>query len=255
MERIENDGLIYYRFEHPALKDVAHGAFTRAGGDSRPPYNGLNMAFFDEEDHDTVRTNIDRAALALGLDRPASVGQVHGIEALVVRADDGYRPGVGAEVRRGFDALITPDPGVALLTKLADCQGVVLYDPSTEVLGLVHSGWRGSVQNILGQTVRRMVDDFGANPASMAAGIGPSLGPCCAEFIHYRSELPESFWPYRYGNHFDFWSISRDQLAAEGLKAPNVEIGGICTKCGAEGFYSHRRKEAGRFGLIAGRKA
>ena len=255
MKRIEKDGLVYYRFESAPLAELAHGAFTRHGGFSRPPFNGLNMSYFDDEDHRDVRKNIEKASSALGLGRVVSTAQVHGKEALVVRAGDGYAPKSPDEIIKGYDAMITPDANVGLLTKLADCQGVILFDPDSKVLGLVHSGWRGSVQNILGHTVRRMVKEFGARPESMAAGIGPSLGPCCAEFVNYKTELPESFWGYRNGNLFDFWSISRDQLADEGVKSGNVEVSGLCTKCGTEGFYSYRgEKKTGRFGMIAARK-
>jgi hypothetical protein len=26
------------------------------------------------------------------------------------------------------------------------------------------------------------------------AGISPSLGPCCSQFIHYEKEIPQEFW-------------------------------------------------------------
>ncbi|MEW6264118.1 MAG: polyphenol oxidase family protein [Thermodesulfobacteriota bacterium] len=255
MIRVNDNGLTYYRFELEPLQRLAHGVFTRRGGVSLPPLDGLNLAFLPGDSEESVRFNLDLAAQALGLQHLAFARQVHGDQALVVRAGDGYRPRRAEEVVPGYDALITPDPGIGLLVKLADCQGVILFDTRNGVVAVVHAGWRGSVKNVLGRTVTRLETEFGCRPADLAAGIGPSLGPCCAEFVNYRRELPPDFWSYRSGDHFDFWSISRDQLVASGLKPENIEIAGLCTKCGADGeFYSYRReKETGRFGLIAGR--
>jgi YfiH family protein len=250
----KKNGLVFYTFElFEPFERLSHGVFTRQGGLSRPPYDALNLAFNNEEPQEVTAANLDRVAEALGFDGLAAAGQVHGDKALVVRAQDDYCPRRADEVVRGYDALITPDAGVALLTKLADCQGVMLFDPKTDTLALVHSGWRGSVGNAIGKTVARLEAEFEVDPGDLLAGIGPSLGPCCAEFVNYRTELPESFLAYRNGNYFDFWAASRDQLTGAGLRAENIETAGICTVCGREGFYSYRReKKTGRFGLAAG---
>ncbi|MBU2551800.1 MAG: polyphenol oxidase family protein [Proteobacteria bacterium] len=255
MRPFQNNGLVYYGFDLFApFEELVHGVFTRHGGVSPPPCEGLNLAFLDADREDNVRTNLDLAAEALDLDGLCFAGQVHGDRVLVVGNGDGCRPRSRAEVRRGYDALITRRPGMGLLVKLADCQGVLLYDPRTRTLGLVHSGWRGSVKNILGLTVSRMVEAFGVRPEDLRAGISPSLGPCCAEFVHYQNELPRDFWDYEVGDRrFDFWAISRDQLRAAGLKTEHIETAGLCTKCNGLTFYSYRRDPVtGRFGLIAG---
>ena len=255
MIRVESEGLVYYRFElFDDIKDLSHGVFTRAGGVGDPPLDALNLAFQADEPEENTSANLNKAAAALGFETLVFAGQVHGDRSLLVRAEDEYRPRRASDVVSGYDALLTPDPGVGLLVKLADCQGVLLYDPDTKNLAVVHSGWRGSVQNILGKTVRRMKEELGARPDGMLAGISPSLGPCCAEFVNYRDELPESFWDYRQGDLFDFWAISRDQLVEAGLRPDNLEFSGMCTKCGSEGFFSYRGEgRTGRFGLAAGR--
>ncbi|MFH1136656.1 MAG: polyphenol oxidase family protein [Pseudomonadota bacterium] len=255
MIRVESEGLVYYRFEiFEGVKELAHGVFTRAGGVGSPPHDGLNLGFQDGFPEEHTAANLGKAARALGFSDLAFAGQVHGDQAMLVRSEDNYRPRRAADVVPGFDALMTPDPGVGLLVKLADCQGVLLYDPVSKNLAVVHSGWRGSVQNILGKTARRMKDELGARPENMLAGISPSLGPCCAEFVNFRDELPREFWDYGRGSLFDFWAISRDQLVDAGLRPENVEYSNMCTKCGSEGFFSYRGEgRTGRFGLAAGR--
>jgi YfiH family protein len=154
------------------------------------------------------------------------------------------------EVPDGYDALAARGTQT-LMVRLADCQGIIIYDPASRTVALVHSGWRGSVQNIAGKTVLALAEKYSLNPGTFVAAVSPSLGPCCAEFIHYRDELPESFWEYKdEKDRFDFPAITKSQLVGAGLKPNNIELSGICTKCGPD-FYSYRRKETGRFAVLA----
>jgi copper oxidase (laccase) domain-containing protein len=131
-----------------------------------------------------------------------------------------------------------------------------MCDPIRQVVANVHSGWRGSIINIIGRTVNAMEKHFGCDPAQIQAGIGPSLGPCCAEFVNYETEIPEKFWHHKdAGHHFDFWSISQDQLMDAGVLKANIENCQICTKCHTDLFFSYRGEgTTGRFASVIGLK-
>jgi hypothetical protein len=118
------------------------------------------------------------------------------------------------------------------------------------VIANVHSGWKGSIKNIIGKCVDTMILEFGSNPANIIAGISPSLGPCCSEFINYKDEIPANMWKYKFKNknYFDFWKISYNQLMVKGIKKENIENMRICTKCNMDKFFSFRgEKITGRF--------
>ena len=139
------------------------------------------------------------------------------------------------------DGFITDQPGVGLMIQQADCQAVLCFDPARKLVGAVHSGWRGSVQNIVAKMINTMKEKFSSNPVDIMAIISPSLGPCCAEFVNYKKELPADFHKFMIGeNHFDFWQISRAQLIAAGLIDANIQSLDICTSCD-ENFFSYRR--------------
>lgn len=154
------------------------------------------------------------------------------------------------------DALVTDIAGLHLVIQVADCQPLLLYDPVQNVIANVHSGWRGSVLNIIGSVVEIMAQRFGCQAQNMIAGVGPSLGPCCAEFVNFRKELPESFWKFQTGhNRFDFWEISKNQLIEAGVFETNISLSRICTPCNTNLFYSYRReKVTGRFAAVIGLK-
>jgi YfiH family protein len=179
------------------------------------------------------------------------VRQVHGDDAHCIREKSEI-----SSIPPAADALISGLAGLGLMIQVADCQAVLLYDPVEKVSANIHSGWRGSIRNIVGKTVRTMAAEFGCRPENVLAGIGPSLGPCCAEFVHYRSEIPETLWHYRVSeHHFDFWSMTRDQLAAERVRVENILCANICTVCHTGDFYSYRaEKITGRFAAVIGKR-
>jgi YfiH family protein len=249
MESVTRTGLKFYRFPRLArFPEVVHGIFTRQGGVSQGPYASLNLSFAVGDRPESVQENCRRVVQALGLDRLVGADQVHGVKESVI---SGSHPSPGAEIPE-VDILISQEPGLGLLIKQADCQAVMLYDPEHRVVANVHCGWRGQVAGVLSKAVRRLRAAFGSLPENLIAGIGPGLGPCCAEFRHFREEFPPAFWAYQVRPaYFDLWRLSRDQLLTVGLRPDNIDIAGICTKCQAAEFYSYRRERiTGRQGTV-----
>ncbi len=222
-------------FSTSPLITTPHAMFSRQGGVSASPFTDLNLSFSVGDDPAAVRDNREKVKRQLNVQYLASAVQVHGDQVTVVKditSDQEYKD---------TDALITGQKGVGLLIQQADCQAVLLYDPQRKVIGAVHSGWKGSVANIIAKTVRAMQEHFGTSPGDLRAVISPSLGPCCAEFVHYEKELPLPFHQWQVtANYFDFWAISRWQLKEAGVRDENIEAMGICTVCN-EDFFSYRR--------------
>jgi hypothetical protein len=158
----------------------------------------------------------------------------------------------GSQVVAEVDALISATPGRPLLITAADCLQVILLDPVTPAIGIVHAGWRSLAAGIIGAAVSAMQASYGGDPQAMLAGIGPGLGPCCAEFTDPCRELPGTFSPFIHGRYVDLWAAARCQLEGAGLDDSRVEVSGICTRCRNDEFFSHRgdRGRTGRFAAI-----
>jgi hypothetical protein len=182
--------------------------------------------------------------------------QIHGCKIAVLKGNIQEQGADTAACATTADALVTDLPGKYLVIQVADCQAVLLYDPVRQVVANVHCGWRGSILNIIGRTIEAMKHHFDCRPDRLRAGIGPSLGPCCAEFVNYKDEIPAVFWDYKdSSDHFDFWAVSRDQLLRAGVPDKNIEVSRICTRCRTDEFYSYRAaKTTGRFAVVIGLK-
>ncbi|NDY43538.1 peptidoglycan editing factor PgeF [Dissulfurirhabdus thermomarina] len=231
----------------PPLEDwEAAGArlrhFTRWGGVSRPPFEGLNLGAGVGDDPAAVAENRRRVAAAVGARRLVSARQVHGVELAVVGDD------TAAEVD-GVDGLLTDAAGVALMIRHADCQALVLFDPVRRAVANVHCGWRGSAAGLPGRAVAAMNAAFGSRPGDLLAAVGPALGPCCAEFRDWERLLPPGLHRFRVGaRHVDFRAATRWQLEAAGVRPERITVCETCTACSRD-FFSYRRE--GRTGRAA----
>lgn len=236
----------------PALSSahLFHGVFNRHGGVSPKPWLSKNISFGVGDTSENVYANRARLKKALNFDRLVSAKQVHSTKVHIVEEC----PAEDLEIE-GCDALITNVQGPGLMIQQADCQAVFLFDPQKKAVAMAHVGWRGSVENILGITVAAMFKAYATEPAALIAAISPSLGPCCAEFMHYYSELPVSLHSYKVRpDYFDFRAISRDQLRSAGLRPENIHITEICTCCNQDYFSYRREGETGRFASVIGLK-
>ena len=251
------NGICFYRFENlSACQGIDHKVFTRNAGFSQHPFASLNVAFGVGDQKENVVQNRHIISRSMAVGDLVYARQIHGntiadlnLERLKLSSDKASEPFTA-------DALMTDRPGKYLVIQVADCQAILMYEAVRRVVANVHCGWRGSIQKILGLTIEKMTRDFDCNPEYIQAGIGPSLGPCCAEFINYKTEIPPELWHYKDANHyFDFWSISRDQLIQAGVPAKNIETSGLCTRCRTDEFFSYRaEKITGRFAAVIGLK-
>jgi hypothetical protein len=249
-KRCQQNGLVWYEWPRLAeFGDLEHRMWTRRGGVSEPPYDGLNLSFSVGDEPARVRQNRALVRQAMGVEELISVGQVHGSNTLILT--DRAKVESAREVK-GIDILMTDIAGVGLLIKQADCQAVGLFDPEKRVIANIHCGWRGNVHNVIGQAVRQLAEVFGSRPEAVRAGISPSLGPCCAQFINYRQEFPEAFWRYQVRpNFFDLWRLSFDQLHQAGLRPEHIQVAGLCSRCREKDFFSFRRDRlTGRNGTV-----
>jgi len=232
----------------------------RRGGVSPRWQCGLNWSFSVGDDPAQVRENRRRSLSLLGLPVEAGVmaGLVHGDR--VVSVD---RSMAGAEGEVGLvpdcDALITDQPGLALIVTAADCVPVYLYDPIRRVVGVAHAGWRGTVAGIAGKTAQAMVQTYGCNPADIHGAIGPSIGPCCYEVDDAVAEPLRRFHgpqadallaPGQATGKYqlDLWEANRRDLLAAGIV--HVTSSQSCTSCQVDRLFSHRAERG-----LAGRGA
>jgi YfiH family protein len=255
MHWVQSDGLTYLQFPAlSALPGFFHGIFLRHALDPQQTLAPFNVGMGQGRSQTQAEQNRRRLVAVFG-GRLTGVyaRQVHGTQVGIWNSDQASQTGLSLN----GDALVSAQPAGALVIQTADCQSVILIDPVRRVVANIHSGWRGSIGNIIGRTIDCMTATFGCRPQDLLCGIGPSLGPCCAQFVNYRQEIPQPFWRYRRSrDRFDFWQISMDQLTDSGVPRENIRPAEICTKCNQHLFFSYRGDhKTGRFASVVGIRA
>jgi YfiH family protein len=252
---------------HPEVTCIAS---TRSGGVSREAFAAFNLGLRCGDDPEHVHENRARLARALGVgpERLTAGRQVHGATIATVTAKVVGSGGMNPDSAiPGTDGLVTNVPDVPLLVLVADCAAIFLYDPVRKAIGIAHGGWRGTAAGVAGAAVARMAEAFGSRPAEMAAAIGPSIGPCCYEvgadvverFHGDQPDVARHVFSDSAGlpaakagkKRLDLWVANRRILMRAGLDPDKIEIGGLCTACHPDRFYSHRASR-GHTGRSAG---
>ncbi len=251
----KHDIKIYEFGSFKQYDNIVHGVFTRSGGTSTGAFDSLNIGINSGDKESIIANNRKLIIKKMGMKPLVFLNQVHGAEIKILKKADNDLSEAFQSGKETYtaDGIITDMKDLFLVIQVADCQAVILYDYVNQVIANIHSGWRGSIKNIIGECVAQMVSEFGCQPENIIAGISPSLGPCCSEFVNYKDEIPESLWRYKYQDkaYFDFWKISCDQLMDKGIKRENIENMEICTKCNRNEFYSFRgEKTTGRFACV-----
>lgn len=233
------------------LPGVVQGFTTRQGGASQAPFDSLNLGAHVGDTPADVRANRLKlwGALEFGEDRVAMAEQVHGDRVAVVAEDSDF-------LVPGADALVTNVPDLLLMMLYADCVPVYIVDPVTRSVGLVHSGWRGTLAGVVGKTVQAMRDNFGTSPRSCLAAIGPCISgdsyevgaDVAAQFSHIVAQqasvimYPRDEFTGTYS--LNLRQVIFSQLLQAGVRAEYVAVSNEDTFRNKRDFFSHRRDGA-----------
>lgn len=243
----------YFQFDNlNKYSDIcSHGIFTRHGGVSDAPFDTLNIRYTIGDEDEAVSENRIRVAQSLSAQYLVSADQTHSKNVQVIPSNS---PLTEHDELADTDALISNTPGYFLMVQVADCQPILLLDPVKKAVGCIHSGWKGTVKNIVAATIDAMSESFDTNPEDLIAAVGPSLGTCCSEFQNRHEEFPDEFEKFFImDDYVDLEGITKYQMIKKGIKSENIAYSGLCTKCNSDNFFSYRaNQETGRFGVVIG---
>ena len=151
------------------------------------------------------------------------------------------------------DGVITKLKGVALTIATADCQSIILYDKKNEVIGNIHSGWKGTLNKILNNGINLMIKEFSSNVEDIIVCIGPSIMGCCFEvdkdvvdmFTNNFDDIEEfiKLGEVKDGKqkyYIDTIGINKRELINLGILEENIYLSNVCTKCSSDTYYSYR---------------
>ena len=239
--------LLYYKIG----EGVTAFSTTRHGGYSAGSHGEFNVNRYCGDTSESIAKNRALLCKALNVsdDHLLMPHQVHGTGITQIGRTFFL---LSEEARQaaleGIDALMTNLPGVCIGVSTADCIPIIIYDAEHHAASVIHSGWRGTVANIVEAAVASMQRAYHSHPEALRAVIGPGIS---LDSFEVGDEVYEQFseagYPMeqiarRYEKwHIDLWRCCQLQLEAAGIPAAQIQTAGICTFQRSDDFFSARR--------------
>jgi len=219
-----------------------HGFFTRLDGLSKKQFRSLNCSSSNDDDKKNVKENRLIAIKNLNLNKKKLIliTQTHSSKVIRITKNN-------LDKNITADGVITSLNNVILGILTADCAPVIIYDDKNKFVCNLHSGWKGSLNNI-SQTAIKLFDKYQIKRKNLTAIVGPCLGAKNYEvdknfqrmFIEKNIKYSKFF---RYKNkkksYFNLRALINYQLSELGLKKIyNINRD---TYSSENLFFSHRR--------------
>lgn len=151
------------------------------------------------------------------------------------------------------DGVLTNKKNIILSTTNGDCIVYLLYDPVKNVIGSVHSGWRGTVKRIIENTIHKMIENYNSNPEDIIICIAPSIRKCHFEVEDDVKEIFEKTFEFtkrldevifngnKEGKYYiDTVHLNNILLENLGIKKENIIDSGLCSVCNSNIIGSYR---------------
>lgn len=258
--------------------EIRAGFTTRWGDRTSPPlsspptspFSERNLGFFSGDEESKVALNWQQTleALGFGLKTLVLPRMNHGTESIEIKSPSlltetqpyDFRSGLKILAPRDRDAVYTRSAEYVLAVTMADCMPILVYDPTTQCRAAIHSGWRGTRDGILRQTLDKLFQQGHAKPGTTWLCMGPAigakrleLGPEVMVTVDKRFAVAwEANGQIKHGMDMLAWNVQ--QALDLGVAAVQIETVGRCTYDEPDFFFSYRRDGArsGRMAALIG---
>ncbi len=217
-----------------------------------------NMAFHTAKDPRTVLENRQALAQSLGIPLTSFVfaQQTHSDHFYEVKKEDQGRGALEETTAiPDTDALYTKEKNLVLTVCTADCVPVFFYNERAKIIGIIHSGWSGTVKEITPKTLDYIRQKEAVRMEDFSIVIGSAL---CQEHFEVDRDVYELFSSLGYADpfitykakrkkfHIDNQQVIKEQCRRIGILEEKIQIDTSCTFSSPTGFSYRQDRQAGR---------
>jgi len=153
------------------------------------------------------------------------------------------------------DALYTYEPNLLLCAFTADCVPVIFHDEVSGIVGVIHSGWQGTVKEITLNVYERIRQEGQSDLKNLYVQIGAAISQKKFEVDH---EVYLKFKNLGYADdfiyydnksgkyHIDNQKIVKRQCELTGIPSDHIRIDETCTFENPDCFSYRQDKNSGR---------
>jgi len=153
------------------------------------------------------------------------------------------------------DALYTFESNLLLCCFTADCVPVIFYHEVNGLIGIIHSGWQGTVKEITPKILEHLINFEDCDPKYLNVIIGSALSQ---EKFEVDEDVYEKFKGLGYADEYirfneqthkyyiDNQMIVRKQCELKGISSDKIQIDRTCTFKEPDHFSYRQDKSCGR---------
>ena len=223
--------------------NIKHCFFSRKNGFSKGHYSSLNCGLGSGDKKEDVLKNLHLVSKKIGCKDEVliTLNQIHSNKVIYFENKSSIKNKLTG------DAIVTKIENVAISILTADCAPILLYDDSKKIIGCIHSGWKGALNGVIRNTVKKF-KELNSNIDNLIAVVGPCIGK---ESYEVKIDFYEKFVSQnlKYGIFFkktmdkkyifDLRGFINGELSNLNIKnIENIEMDTFSKK---DFFYSNRR--------------
>ena len=252
MLHVKNGDVEYIQFKVLNKYNVKHCITLRHGGVSTNEHNSLNFRNKGTDKIENVKENLRIIREELDFSNVYKANQEHTDIVIHINSNnkENYLAYEGA-IEEKADGYIVNEKKIATLITTADCNPIIIYDPVKHVIANVHAGWKGVINRIYVNAIKKMENEFGSKAEDLIVCVGPSIRKCCftseedsfKENFNSVFDYEEKYLEYENNSnkfHIDLIVILKEELKKAGIVDENIHVANICTRCNTEDFFSYR---------------
>jgi len=153
------------------FENLKHCFFSRKNGFSKGHYTSLNCGLGSDDKKENVLKNLNLVSQKIGCkdELLITLNQNHSNKVVYFENKSSIKnklPG---------DAIVTKIKNVGIGILTADCAPILLYDPQKKIIGCIHSGWRGALNGVIKNTIKKF-KELDSNIDNLFAVVGPCIG-------------------------------------------------------------------------------
>ena len=225
------------------FENLQHCFFSRKNGFSKGCYASLNCGLGSDDKKENVLKNLNLVSQKIGCkdELLITLNQTHSNKVIYFEKESSIKNKLSG------DAIVTKIRNVGISILTADCAPILLYDPQKKIIGCIHSGWRGALNGVIKNTIKKF-KELNSNIDNLIAVVGPCIGKENYEvkidlhkkFVNQNSKYKKFFKKIANDKYiFDLRSFINNKISDLNIK--KIENVKMDTFTAQETFYSHRR--------------
>ena len=225
------------------FKNLNHCFFSRNNGASKGLYESLNCGLGSNDNKEDVIKNLNLVSKKIGCKKEflITLNQKHSNKVVYFENLNDVKNKLEG------DAIVSKVKNIGISILAADCAPILFYDPEEKVIACAHAGWKGALNGIIENTVKKLTE-LNCEQKNIIAVVGP-----CIKNKNYevKTDFLKKFTSVNKLNEKFFKEIEKEKYLFDlrgfinnkisNLNITNIENIEMDTFSEASLFYSYRR--------------